>query len=177
MAHVFGPADTLRGHDYGNVVFSKFPLRSSTNHDVSVLRREGRRCLQVDIQLANDQLLHLFALHLGTSFFERRKQALKLASDQVLGNPRLAGPRMVIGDFNEWTRGLVTRTLSAQMQCANPSTHLRRRNTYPGVLPVLHLDHIYFDAPLRLRSMELYRTPVSLLASDHLPIVGEFEWE
>jgi endonuclease/exonuclease/phosphatase family metal-dependent hydrolase len=53
------------------------------------------------------------------------------------------------------------------------SVHLRRRRTYPGVFPVLHLDHIYFEGEVEVTKLELPRTRVSLLASDHLPLVAE----
>jgi endonuclease/exonuclease/phosphatase family metal-dependent hydrolase len=50
-----------------------------------------------------------------------------------------------------------------------------RRRTYPGWLPVLHLDHFYFDRRLRLKKFQLQRTRESVIASDHLPMVAEFE--
>ena len=50
---------------------------------------------------------------------------------------------------------------------------LRRRRTYPGVLPLVHLDHIYHAGPVEVRRVELVRTRRSLIASDHLPLVAE----
>ena len=42
-------------------------------------------------------------------------------------------------------------------------------------MPVLHLDHIYYDGPLELKALRLHRTRKALVASDHLPLVAEFE--
>jgi len=53
------------------------------------------------------------------------------------------------------------------------STHLRRRRTYPGVLPVLHLDHIYLAGGVEVRRVELPRNRLTLMASDHLPLVAD----
>ena len=172
----FGAARKLAGDDYGNAVFSRFGFLQTCNYDLSVRSREPRRCLRADIQIDQARAMHLFAVHLGTSFFERRQQAGRLVSDEILKNAGLNGPRMVIGDFNEWTRGLISRTLSLHMQSADLVEHLQRRRTYPGVIPFLHLDHIYYDAPLKLAKMHLHRTRASLVASDHLPLIGEFEW-
>ncbi len=47
--------------------------------------------------------------------------------------------------------------------------------SYPGIVPVLHLNHIYYDDALRLCDFRLHRTRKALLASDHLPLVAEFE--
>jgi endonuclease/exonuclease/phosphatase family metal-dependent hydrolase len=41
-------------------------------------------------------------------------------------------------------------------------------------LPLLHLDHIYFDETLELEHAELHRSRAALLASDHLPIFADF---
>ena len=54
--------------------------------------------------------------------------------------------------------------------------HLNRSRTYPGMLPFLHLDHIYYDPTLHLERLSLVRTRKALLASDHLPLVGDFGW-
>ena len=52
------------------------------------------------------------------------------------------------------------------------SAHLRRRRTYPGIFPVLHLDHIYYEGDVDVRSVELPRSRKALMASDHLPLVA-----
>jgi endonuclease/exonuclease/phosphatase family metal-dependent hydrolase len=41
-------------------------------------------------------------------------------------------------------------------------------------LPVLHLDHIYFDPSLHLERLMLHRSRTALVASDHLPLVADF---
>ena len=53
--------------------------------------------------------------------------------------------------------------------------HLRRRRTYPGVFPFLHLDHIYYEGTVEVMKVELPRTRRSLMASDHLPLVAELQ--
>jgi endonuclease/exonuclease/phosphatase family metal-dependent hydrolase len=128
----------------------------------------------VDVELAG-QMLHVFNVHLGTSFFERRHQGRKLISTDVLQSADLKWPSIVVGDFNEWTRGLATRLMSSQYQSVESRLHLKRRKTYPGVLPIFHLDHFYFDDRLELVRAELVRTKLARIASDHLPIVAEFK--
>ncbi|MGA2597835.1 MAG: endonuclease/exonuclease/phosphatase family protein [Bryobacteraceae bacterium] len=176
LPYVFGKTSLLRGLDYGNLTLSRFPIAFSRNFDISVPRRSRRGCLRTDLEIPGIGLVHLFQVHLGTSFFERRRQALKLLSDEILVNRNLAGPRLVLGDFNEWTRGLVSRMLSEQLESADVRFHLNRKRTYPGMLPLLHLDHIYYDPKFRLETLSLYRTPAAMIASDHLPLVGQFSW-
>lgn len=169
----FGEARQHRGAPYGNAILSRVPVVSSQTYDLTRLGRERRGCLRVDIQ-CGEQLLHVFNVHLGTSFFERRHQGRKLISTDVLGSKELRWPTIVVGDFNEWTRGLASRLMRTQFQSVEAQLDLRRRRTYPGVLPLFHLDHFYFDRRLELVSAKLVRTKLALVASDHLPIVAEF---
>ena len=102
------------------------------------------------VALPEGVTVHFFALHLGTSYFERRKQARQLISPgRILASPEFPSHRIIAGDFNEWTRGLATQLLSEHLQSADIAMHLKRGATYPGVAPFLHLDHIYYDRDFR----------------------------
>jgi endonuclease/exonuclease/phosphatase family metal-dependent hydrolase len=167
----------LRGGIYGNIVLSRYPLLDAENHDISVKGREERGCLRVDVGLEGSGPLHVYNVHLGTSYIERRHQARKLISESILSNGKTPGPRVMLGDFNEWTRGLATRLLTEHFQSGDIRLHLKRSRTYPGVLPLMHLDHIYFDESLDLQNAELHRSRTSLVASDHLPIFADFQFK
>ena len=168
----------LRGAAYGNVVISRHPLRVMKNHDISVEGRERRGAFHTDVLLSPADVVHVFNVHLGTAFVERRHQGRRLSArgSGILHDAELTGAKIVLGDFNEWTSGLATRLLGAHLKSVDIRKHLRRRRTYPGLLPVLHLDHIYYDGPLELQKLTLHRTRKSLIASDHLPLVAEFEY-
>ena len=166
----------LRGKAYGNAVLTRLPIAADRNHDLTWRRLEPRGCLQVAVKNQSadaNSLLQIYNVHLGTSFFERRYQAHRLF-DVISNGSTPATPRIVLGDFNEWTRGLATHLLSYHLNSAEPEQRLGRARTYPGVLPLLHLDHIYYDPALELKSIRVHRSPLALLASDHLPIVADF---
>jgi endonuclease/exonuclease/phosphatase family metal-dependent hydrolase len=163
-----------RGAAYGNLLLTRFPIHTTQNYDITALGRERRGCLRADLQLDDGALLHVFNVHMGTAYFERRRQARKLMDAAILTNDDLTGARLVLGDFNEWTRGLASRLLRSHFHAADPRAHLGRTRTYPGLLPLLHLDHIYFDPALKLESLTLHRSRTALVASDHLPFVADF---
>jgi endonuclease/exonuclease/phosphatase family metal-dependent hydrolase len=102
---------------------------------------------------------------------ERRYQAPRLAS--YVHDRRVMGPKIILGDFNEWMRGLATKTLTALFESIDIRAHLRRRRTYPGIFPVLHLDHIYYEGQVEVRKLSMPRNRQSLMASDHLPLVAD----
>jgi len=169
-----GENRTLHGGAYGNLLLSRFPLGVRKNHDITTPGRERRGCLRVDIDLGMTTL-HVFNVHLGTSFFERRQQAKKLISSAILNEPKLLGARIVLGDFNEWTHGHASQLLSHHFHSIDIRAHLGRSRTYPGLFPLLHLDHIYFDRAFNMSRLTLHRSRAALIASDHLPLVAEFE--
>jgi len=172
---VFGRTRSLYSNGYGNAILSRWPIHNSENLDISWRQRERRGCLKADIETPRGTL-SVLNIHLGTSYFERRHQVRRLLSLKHFAESA-AGPRVLIGDFNEWTRGLTSRMLAEKFESLNLETHIQRRKSYPGFLPVLHLDHIYFEKPLCIQSAQLIRTRLSKVASDHLPLAAVFGWE
>lgn len=170
----FGHNREYRGGTYGNMILSRLPITSSRNHDLSRRRREPRGVLQATVQPPHAPTINLFNVHLGTGHMERRFQARKLMNPELLEQPGLNGPRLLIGDFNEWTRGLTTRMLSERFQTFRPRHAGRITRTFPGMLPLLTLDHCYYEPPLHLESTRLWRSRKALIASDHLPLIAEF---
>jgi endonuclease/exonuclease/phosphatase family metal-dependent hydrolase len=165
-----------RGGAYGNVMLSRYPLTARGNHDLSVPGRERRGCMRADIELGSDRVLHVFNLHLGTAAWERRRQGKQLVEGGILDGEGVVGPRLVLGDFNDWRSELTPRLLAARLNSLDISNYLRRTRTYPGLLPVTHLDHMFFDEALELENVVLHRTRRTLVASDHLPLAADFQW-
>jgi endonuclease/exonuclease/phosphatase family metal-dependent hydrolase len=170
MGWVMAPTRHLRGCLFGNVVLSRHPIVHHAQYDLSWKTCEPRCCQRVDISFGNDTL-HLYNVHLGTAFLERRHQAGRLTA--ILHDRRVGVPKVVLGDFNEWMKGLATSVLSERLESIDLRKHLKRRRTYPGVFPVLHLDHIYYDGKVEVERLELPRTRLALMASDHLPLVAD----
>lgn len=171
---VFGAARLHGGEPYGNAVYTRLSVACHQSHDITVPGREPRQCLRVLLKLPEGNTMNFFAVHLGTSFLERPKQARQLLSRRILLAPDANAHCILAGDFNEWTNGAATRLLSEHLQSADITMHLKRKRTYPGVFPFMHLDHIYYDDCFQLREMHLDRSKLALIASDHLPLVARF---
>jgi endonuclease/exonuclease/phosphatase family metal-dependent hydrolase len=171
-ATCFGANRPLHGGTYGNMTLSRLPIRAWHNHDLTS-RREERGALQTDLEF-DSELLHVFNVHLGTGFNERRRQARLLLGEKILANSQLTAPRLVVGDLNEWTRGLTTHLLRDTFKTFSPRHTLRVPATFPGLFPVVTLDHCYYEPPLELTESHLVRTPTALIASDHLPLIADF---
>ncbi|MCC7009232.1 MAG: endonuclease/exonuclease/phosphatase family protein [Acidobacteria bacterium] len=170
MGWVMAPTRELRQHQFGNVVLSRYPIHEHAQIDLSWKTCEPRCSQRVAINLG-DRCLQVYNAHLGTALLERRYQAPRLAG--WIHDRRVPDPKIVLGDFNEWGRGLVADVLAERLNSVDLYSHLRRRRTYPGFFPLLHLDHIYFSGNVEIRRVELPRTRLALVASDHLPLVAD----
>ena len=172
--YALGETRKHRGGIYGNVTLSRWDFERVQPIDLSVSGRERRGALRTDI-LVHRQLLHIFNVHLGTALKERSKQAVRLMDSDLLRAVDIAGPRVLLGDFNDWSHGLVTRTLHAEFHFNDLAVSLPKRRNYPAVLPLFHLDHIYYDHDFKLRRGGFTRDRLSLVASDHLPLIAELD--
>jgi endonuclease/exonuclease/phosphatase family metal-dependent hydrolase len=168
MASVMAPTRRRWGRLYGNAVLSRLPVDHAEQRTLTEGISEPRACQRVDLRTAVG-LLHVYNVHLGTGVLERRRQAARLVDYAASRDAR--GPKIVLGDFNEWRRGQATRLLSERMESLDVARLLDRRRTYPGVFPLLHLDHVYYDGPIDITGADAPRTRLTLLASDHLPLV------
>src|SRR5215469_11546203 len=173
-AFAFGENRPFRNGMYGNMTLTRLPLKRWRNFDVSRRGRERRGILETELLARDGSAFHVFNVHLGTGHMERRHQGRLLVHGRILTRPDVKGPRLVIGDFNEWTRGLTTRLLRKSFQTFRPRYGTRFPRTYPGILPLLSLDHCYYEPPLRLEAARLWRMRPALMASDHLPLVVDF---
>ncbi len=165
----------LHGGAYGNALLTRLPIVSEHNHDVTWRKSEPRGCLEVVLEMEDrnsPKRFRIFNVHLGTGFFERRYQGKRLLD--VVGNHFDDSPRVVLGDFNEWPRGLASHLLQHHFQTAEPKRRLGRARSYPGILPLAHVDHIYHDSSFELINVKTHRSRRALIASDHMPLVAEF---
>jgi endonuclease/exonuclease/phosphatase family metal-dependent hydrolase len=172
MGWVMAPARVRRGHLFGNVIISRFPIRQHVQLDLSWKTCEPRNAQRAEL-LVGRHALHVYNAHLGTAVLERRYQASRLSG--FVHDRRLVGPKILLGDFNEWLRGRASATarLADRLKSIDLYRFLRRRRTYPGLFPILHLDHIYYLGSVDVRNVELPRTRTALVASDHLPLVAD----
>lgn len=174
LEYRIGETRRLRGGIYGNVTLSRFPVVGECHYDLSHAGREERGCLRTDLQIDSGRRLQVYNIHLGTAYRERRFQARRLFGAGILDREKRSGTSIILGDFNEWLPGLASRLLKTHYFRVPVRTRLARSRTYPGMFPLLSLDHIYYDEHLELLQSALLRNRKTLLASDHLPILADF---
>lgn len=160
---IFSPQRDSRSHGWhGNVVL----YRNSVVHHVHQLRLPGlepRGAIIVDFGVG-DAFFRLLAVHLGLLRRSRKKQveAIIAAAD-----PHPLRHVVVIGDMNEWR---LERRSALQLLKSHFSEVSARLPSYPSRYPVLPLDRLFVSRGLRVESLSVVDTPLTRLASDHLPV-------
>lgn len=171
---------SLRQGRYGNATLSRFPIRRERNIDLSIGTRKRRGCQHTTLDLPGTGLaLEVFNLHLGLSARERRAQIQLLLRTGEVSDLGPRTPVVVAGDFNDW-RSRLRRpfTEGAGFLCATDRARALRRSipTYPSFSPSGSLDRIYHRGPLRPLHVRPSSLPIARMASDHLPIIADFEF-
>jgi endonuclease/exonuclease/phosphatase family metal-dependent hydrolase len=152
--------------DYGNAVLSRFPIRAVHRQDLSYRHREPRGALHLDLECGGSPL-RVVATHFGLRPIERRAQAEALADELDAFSRSSTAPSatVLMGDFNEWY--LWGRTLRHLSRRFLPSPSPR---TFPARQPLFALDRIWVSKGVHAFRLEAVRTPLTRVASDHLPL-------
>ena len=165
MQVFMGPTNKPNDLSYGNAVLTRLPIQSSHTFDLSWAAREPRGGIRLDLTM-DDGLLHVFNVHFGLKIRERAAQVRMLIREHILHRD-LTGPRIVIGDLNEWFPGTVGRMLRRELH----GPRMIRR-THPAPLPLFALDRIYWDRHFVSDGFRVHRSRLARVASDHLPVVA-----
>jgi len=156
-----------RSHGWhGNLILA----RSSTVHDVKPIRLPGlepRGALIVDLEIRNVPL-RIIAAHFGLFRWSRALQASVLT--KAAGS--VQRPTIVLGDLNEWR----TRNRSSLLTML---PHFGPLNvalpSFPSRFPLLALDRILARPAGLISSLEVHRSDLARVASDHLPVKAELK--
>jgi endonuclease/exonuclease/phosphatase family metal-dependent hydrolase len=183
MKSRFHAALKVEEEQYGDAILTALPERLIKTGPLPGYRPipqlEPRGALMVAIEVAPGIEVQVINTHLGLVPQEQRLQAAALAGDGWLGHPKRRDPLILIGDLNAVARSMVWRTLSAKLTDATKIAlggRLERRiATFPAQAPLLRIDHVFVSQGVRVTGMHVPATPLAKVASDHRPLVMDFE--
>ncbi|MER9654189.1 endonuclease/exonuclease/phosphatase family protein [Mesorhizobium sp. M0152] len=157
---------TGKGHGWhGNVLlFKKGVVRDV--HQIRLPGLEPRGAVVAELDLDGNQTLRVIAAHLGLLRRSRSQQAQVVLD---LMNSPDEKPTLLLGDLNEWRLGnrSALNTLHLTFGPLPPAVP-----TFPSNLPLLALDRIMANRHGMIEAVEAHDTPLSRVASDHLPLTA-----
>ncbi|MFI5410372.1 endonuclease/exonuclease/phosphatase family protein [Kaistia sp. UC242_56] len=123
----------------------------------------------VDVQVVNT--------HLGVWPHEQMLQLSALLGPEWLGHPECREPVVFLGDFNAPPGLSPYRRLAAEFIDVQKAWGERKaKPTFPGRLPTLRIDHVWLRGRAAVQNVEVVRTPLARVASDHLPLVVDLDF-
>lgn len=177
--HVVGHNVALRKGRYGNATLSRYPIVRERNIDLTVGLRKRRGCQHATLRIeragANPRTVDVFNFHLGLSATERAHQVGMLIRSPEFAALEPHEPTLLGGDSNDWRsllHPIFTEVLGFDCATQHRDRPLR---TYPAFSPTGPLDRVYCRGRIRPLSARICRLGVSRLASDHRPVIADFE--
>lgn len=117
--------------------------------------------------------LRLVNWHLGLGDAERQWQvrhALQHAGFRDCDGP----PTLLAGDFNDW-RNRLQGTLREQFRLQQVTTPPSRFRSFPAWLAIGSLDKAFVCDRIKVERAHVVTSRLARVASDHLPLVVDFE--
>jgi endonuclease/exonuclease/phosphatase family metal-dependent hydrolase len=172
----------LRRGRYGNATLSRYPISRERNIDLTIGTRKRRGCQHTTIHVekmpGHPHELEVFNLHLGLSARERASQIGRLVHSGEFSSLDPHRACLVGGDFNDWRSRLhpiFTEILDFRCATQHRSRARALMRTFPAFSPTGGLDRVYYRGHLRLLRSRVCRLNASRVASDHRPVIAEFE--
>jgi endonuclease/exonuclease/phosphatase family metal-dependent hydrolase len=172
----------LRKGRYGNATLSRYPILRERNIDLTVDTRKRRGCQHTTIEAekvsGHPHRLEIFNLHLGLSARERARQIGTLVRSDEFAPLDFKQACVVAGDFNDWRyllHPVFTEILGFGCGCEREDEPDETLRTYPSFSPRGGLDRIYHRGGIQFTWAYTCKLPVSMVASDHLPIIADYE--
>ncbi|MFA7429998.1 MAG: endonuclease/exonuclease/phosphatase family protein [Rhodospirillaceae bacterium] len=170
----FHPSLSLEEEQYGNAILSRLPMRLLNAGPLPSPHGEQRGILKVEVMTARGPAF-ILNTHLGVLPRERRPQAAGLVRDGWLDAPD-GVPVILCGDFNAMPNSVVHRLLTHHLRDAQRTTGRKPQATWPGRLPSARIDHVFISPGVTVKAVEVGRSALPRIASDHLPLVVDVTW-
>lgn len=141
---------------------SFYPLKAVQRFDLGY----GGQCLRADVELGGKRL-HLLNVCLDSFPRFRSHQVANLLGPDLLGNPSLVCPALIMGDFADYFWG------AGNLELASVLRRTRRplwRGSYPSRFPVFGRDRAYLRGGVRVLEATINRSFLARQASNHLPL-------
>ena len=175
MTCVFDSNHRYQGGEYGNAVLTRFPVVRWTNTHFQMLRApEPRGMLQVVVDVRGRQLAFVNThLDAGREDAERWSSVTEMLTLAKL-YPGL--PLLLCGDFNETPEARVIRRLSESFDDIWTVVGEGDGPTVPASKPRRRIDYLWIPKDKSLTPLTPLTAWVACSdASDHLPVVAEFQ--
>ncbi len=180
MTFHFHAAMKVETEQYGDAILTLRPERLVKSGGLPTVRGipglEPRGALWAEIDF-DGVSLNVITTHLGLVPREQRLQVAALLGEKWLGHPECVGPTLLTGDFNATSITRPYQALAARLSDCQRALGLRPSvKTFPSSFPAIRIDHCFTSPEILVTSVMAPFSPLARMASDHLPLIVDFEF-
>ena len=181
MSFHFNAAMLIEAEEYGDALLTLRPQRLMRKGALPSMRGipglEPRGAVWASIDF-DGVAVNVINTHLGLVPREQRLQAAALVGKDWLGHAACTGPTILTGDFNATSITRPYQTLSRNLADCQRQLGLKQTvKTFPSGFPAIRIDHAFVSPHIRVTKVAAPFSPLARIASDHLPLVVDFEIE
>lgn len=171
----FHPSMIVDGGHYGNAVLSRYPIeliRAGRFPDsLRISRAEPRGVLWTVISIKGIRI-NFLNTHLGFFPPEGMRQTKTLLGLEWIAHPACEGPTILCGDFNALPDSRICRNIKEVLRDAQEELeHHSPKGTWSSHYPFRRIDHIFVSPEIEVTNVEVSRTDIDKISSDHLPLI------
>lgn len=175
----FHAAMRVEAELYGDAILTPHPERLVKSGALPTIRGvpglEPRGALWAKIEIGG-VALNVINTHLGLVPREQRLQAAALCGPEWLAHPECVGPTILTGDFNATSITRPYQAIAARLADCQRTLQLRPSvKTFPSNFPAIRIDHCFISPEVVVTAVRAPLSPMARAASDHLPLVVDFE--
>ncbi len=181
MMYHFHPVLQVEEEQYGNAILSRYPIRLMKIEELPGRAENAhwqpRGALWVAVDINENIRLQVINTHLGLRKKEHWAQVRTLLGSEWLGDLKCDGLTIFLGDFNALPNSKVCRAIKeASLRDAQETLeNYKPQATWFGHMPLRRIDHIFVGNAIEVKNVEVPRTKLDKLASDHLPLIVDVE--
>ena len=179
MSVRFHPAMRVEAEEYGDAIMTRWPEQLVKAGPLPTIRGvpglEPRGALWVRVEVAG-AALDVVTTHLGLVPSEQQLQAAALVGPDWLDHADRTGPLLLAGDFNATSITRPYKTIVERLEdCQRQLGQRPSIKTFPSGFPAIRIDHVFVTEDIRITGVRADFSPLSRMASDHLPLAVDFE--
>ncbi len=179
MIYHFHPSVVVDEERYGNCVLSRYPMELiRAGRLPGIIKNplvEPRGVIWAVINIAGTKI-NFFNTHLGLFPREGIHQTKALLGGEWVTHPVCLGPVILCGDFNALPSSQLCRNIKevlrdSQGELDNHSP----KATWLSHYPIGRIDHVFVGPEIEVTHVEVSRTDLDKIASDHLPLIVDIK--
>jgi|GEM_PF-30178 len=179
MDYCFRPLVVVGEERYGNMTLSRYPMELiRAGRLPGIIKNpivEPRGVIWAVINIAGTKI-NFFNTHLGFFPGEGIRQAKALLCSEWVAHPACQGPVILCGDFNALPNSQVCRNIKGVLRDVQEELgNHRPKATWFSHHPIGRIDHVFIGPEIEVTYVEVSRTDLDKIASDHLPLIVDIK--